>query len=158
MGYFALCTTSNKKDVTKYVLKRLFKSAVVLSNEVKHVMDEVKILATLNSPFILCLLGKFQTCDELIFVFEIAPSGDLWSLIHEREELRDTEGFLSIEITRFYIGNIILALEHMHEKNIAYRNLKPENILMGSDGYIKISGMAFAKVKYTSHILFFIFC
>lgn len=154
MGYFALCTTSHKKAITKYVLKRLFKSSVVLSNEVKHVMDEVKILATLTSPFILCLLGKFQTCDELIFVFEIAPSGDLWSLIHEREELRDTEGFLSVEITRFYIANIILALEHMHEKNIAYRNLKPENILMGSDGYIKISGMAFAKVKHTFHFFY----
>jgi serine/threonine protein kinase len=153
MGYFALSTkvkstgvSCYQKDVTKYVLKRLFKSSVVLNNEVKHVLDEAKILEELSSPFILCMLGKFQTCDELVFVFEIVPSGDLWSLIHERDELRDAEGFLSIEITRFYIANIILALEHMHVKNIAYRNLKPENILMGADGYVKISGMAFAKV------------
>ena len=156
MGYFALSTRVNstgvscyQKDVTKYVMKRLFKSSVVLSNEVKHVLDEAKILGELTSPFILCMLGKFQTCDELVFVFEIVPSGDLWSLIHERDELRDAEGFLSIEITRFYIANIILALEHMHVKNIAYRNLKPENILMGADGYVKISGMAFAKVILT---------
>lgn len=160
MGYFAVSTKANstgvscyQKDVTKYVLKRLFKSSVVLSNQVKHVLDEAKILEELNSPFILCMLGKFQTCDELVFVFEIVPSGDLWSLIHERDELRDAEGFLSIEITRFYIANIILALEHMHVKNIAYRNLKPENILMGADGYVKISGMAFAKVIILLNLL-----
>lgn len=147
MGYFALGYKSGvDMHVNKYVLKRLFKSKVVSQNAVKHVLDEAKILETLSSLFVIRMLGRFQTPDELIFVLESAPSGDLWTLIHERDELRDNEGFLSIDITRFYIANIVLALEHMHDRKIAYRNLKPENVLMNSNGYIKVTGMAFAKV------------
>lgn len=149
MGYFALGYRGSPHDaavVNKYVLKRLFKSVISYQNNVKHVLDEAKILESLNSPFVLRMLGKFQTSDELIFVFETVPSGDLWTLIHEHDELRDPAGFLRVETTRFYVANIILALEHMHDKKVAYRNLKPENILMNSNGYIKVAGMAFAKV------------
>jgi protein kinase A len=150
MGYFALGYRGNHSDtgvVNKYVLKRLFKSVISYQNNVKHVLDEAKILESLNSPFVLRMLGKFQTPDELIFVFETVPSGDLWTLIHEHDELRDPAGFLMVDTTRFYMANIILALEHMHDKKVAYRNLKPENILMNSNGYIKVAGMAFAKVS-----------
>ena len=149
MGYFALGYRGSPLDpavVNKYVLKRLFKSVIAYQNNVKHVLDEAKILESLNCPFVLRMLGKFQTPDELIFVFETVPSGDLWTLIHEHDELRDPAGFLRVDTTRFYLANIILALEHMHDKKVAYRNLKPENILMNSNGYIKVAGMAFAKV------------
>lgn len=158
MGYFALGYKSGVgANVNKYLLKRLFKSTIASQNTVKHVLDEAKILEAMNSSFILRMLGRFQTPDELVFVLESASSGDLWTLIHERDELRDKEGFLSIDITRFYIANIILALEHMHDRKVAYRNLKPENVLMNSNGYIKVTGMAFAKVIHCRS-LFCAFC
>ena len=162
MGYYA---TAIIKDVLttqrapvqntekKYVLKRLFKSSVCKRMNVKSVLDEAKILELINSVFITRLLGKFQTTDELVFVYEWTPTGDLWNVLHEDEELRDTNGFLSLDITRFYAANIILALEHLHERKIAYRNLKPENILLDATGYIKISCMSFAKVRAVHIVL-----
>ena len=162
MGYYA---TAIIKDVLttqrapvqniekKYVLKRLFKSSVCKRMNVKSVLDEAKILELINSVFITRFLGKFQTTDELVFVYEWTPTGDLWNVLHEDEELRDTNGFLSLDITRFYAANIILALEHLHERKIAYRNLKPENILLDATGYIKISCMSFAKVRAVHIVL-----
>ena len=135
----------------KYLLKRLYKSSVFKQNNVKAVLDEGKILESINSLFILNLLGKFQTTDELIFVFECVHIGDLWYVIHENSNVRDLDGFLSIDVLRFYTANILLALEHLHYRKIAYRNLKPENILVDANGYIKITSMSFAKVRNTSH-------
>ena len=162
MGYYA--TAVIKEALTtqripaqntekKYILKRLFKSSVCEKMNVKSVLDEAKILEVINSLFITRLLGKFQTTDELVFVYEWSPTGDLWNVLHEDEELRDVHGFLSLDITRFYAANIILALEHLHERKIAYRNLKPENILVDATGYIKISCMSFAKVRAVSLVL-----
>ena len=154
MGYFATAVrkeinsvgTGQNKD-TKYILRRLSKSLVCKRNNVKSVLDEAKILESVNSFFITSMLGRFQTTDELVFVYDGSPIGDLWNVLHEDEELRDQNGFLSLDITRFYAANIILALEHLHERKIAYRNLKPENILVDANGYIKLSCMSFAKVS-----------
>jgi serine/threonine protein kinase len=49
------------------------------------------------------------------------------------------------EAIRFYAANVIIALEHMHSKDVAYRNLKPENILIDKSGYLVLVGLGLAK-------------
>ena len=131
--------------VREYVLKRLNKTAVVAQKFVRVVKAEAAILSSLNNPFIAKLFGKFQTPDELVLVLERCTGGDLWTVIYEEEQLRDEDGFLPMHVVRFYAGSVVLALEHMHDRQIAYRNLKPETVLLDSSGYIKLSGMGFAK-------------
>lgn len=46
---------------------------------------------------------------------------------------------------KFYIANMVIALEHMHSKDIAYRNLKPENVLLHANGYLVLVGLGLAK-------------
>ena len=57
----------------------------------------------------------------------------------------DQEGAFSDGTSRFYAANVLLALQHLHRKGIVYRDLKPENLLMDRDGYIKIADFGFAK-------------
>ena len=57
-----------------------------------------------------------------------------------------TAGRFSVEITRFYIAEIVLVLEYLHSKNIVYRDLKPENLLLDNFGHIKLTDFGFAKV------------
>ena len=49
------------------------------------------------------------------------------------------------DVALFYVAEITLAFEHLHSMNIAYRDLKPENLLIGSDGHLKITDFGFAK-------------
>lgn len=57
----------------------------------------------------------------------------------------DVEGSFSDEAARFYAANVLLALQQLHAQGIVYRDLKPENLLMDSKGYIKVADFGFAK-------------
>jgi serine/threonine protein kinase len=129
----------------QYILKRFSKDSVVRHKFTKVVKAEAKILSALHSSFICRMFGKFQTPDELVLVLERVPGCDMWQLIYEEDDLRGDDGFLPMHIARFYVASISLALEHMHDRGIVYRNLKPENILIDAEGYIKLTGMGFAK-------------
>ena len=73
-------------------------------------------------------------------MLERCTGGDLWTVIYEEDYLRDADGFLPLHVVKFYAASIALALEHMHDRNIAYRNLKPETVLLDNDGYIRLTG------------------
>ena len=57
----------------------------------------------------------------------------------------DLEGAFSDDTARFYAANVILALQHLHSQGIVYRDLKPENLLVDHNGYIKVADFGFAK-------------
>ena len=117
------------------------------------VKAEAAILSNLKSPFIARLFGKFQTVDELVLVLERCTGGDLWTVIYEEDYLRDADGFLPLHVVKFYAASIALALEHMHDRNIAYRNLKPETVLLDNDGYIRLTGDTISPRHITIHII-----
>mmetsp|Transcript_73428 Transcript_73428/g.153268 ORF Transcript_73428/g.153268 Transcript_73428/m.153268 type:complete len:348 (+) Transcript_73428:197-1240(+) len=121
-----------------FALKVLKKSEVIRLKQVEHVMSEKKILCQLNHPFIVRLGGAFQDTTNLYMILELVIGGELFS--HLRKA-----GRFSNETTRVYAAQIVLALHHLHEKGIVYRDLKPENLLLDERGYIKITDFGFAK-------------
>ncbi len=80
-----------------------------------------------------------QTPTHLVFIFEFVPGGEIFRLLR-------SEGGFPNDVALFYITQVALAIDHLHESNIAYRDLKPENLLVGSDGCVKLTDFGFAKV------------
>ena len=58
-------------------------------------------------------------------------------------------------LAKFYIGSIVLALEYLHHNNIVYRDLKPENVFIDLQGFVKLGDFGFAKVPYLMLLFWF---
>lgn len=78
------------------------------------------------------------------FCLEYCPGGELFFYLSQIGRFKE-------DAARFYASNILLALEHLHAKNILYRDLKPENVLVGADGYIKLTDFGLSKENISGH-------
>jgi len=126
-------------DRSPFALKIMKKSEVMRLKQVEHVKAEKEILMSIAHPFIVNLLTVFQDEKRLCMLLEYVNGGELFS--HLRKE-----GRLPNEHAQFYAGEIILAFQYLHNIHIVYRDLKPENLLIDTDGHIKITDFGFAKV------------
>eukprot|EP01096_Ripella_sp_DP13-Kostka_P015289 TRINITY_DN70_c0_g2_i1.p1 TRINITY_DN70_c0_g2~~TRINITY_DN70_c0_g2_i1.p1 ORF type:complete len:368 (-),score=180.16 TRINITY_DN70_c0_g2_i1:142-1245(-) len=122
-----------------YAMKILKKSLVIRLKQQQHVEDERAVLMAIDFPFIVALYKSFRDNKNLYLIFEFVKGGELFT--HLR-----TAGRFSIETTRFYAAEIVLVLEHLHQRNIVYRDLKPENLLLDYRGHIKFTDFGFAKI------------
>ena len=131
---------AKSKRTNEYiVIKILIKSEIIKSKQEQHILNELDILEEISHPSIISCLGFTQDEKYLYLAFEFIPGGDLFNL------LKIENNFL-IDKAQFYAGQIVFVFEYLHSKNIVYRNLKPENILINKNGYIKIADFQFAKV------------
>ncbi|KAI8979569.1 camp-dependent protein kinase 9 [Mycotypha africana] len=121
-----------------YAMKVLKKSEVVRLKQVEHLLSEKQILASVRFPFIVDLFCTFQDSTHLYMLLEYVVGGELFT--HLRKAGRFTN-----DMTRFYASEIVLAIEYLHSKDIIYRDLKPENLLIDYQGHIKITDFGFAK-------------
>merc|ERR1712166_1371826 len=93
----------------------------------RRLSSELKALQMLNHPFIVGLKGHTTTQTHLCLLLEYVPGGDLFELL---------ENELSLEQVRFFSANVALAVEHLSLSQIAFRDLKPENLAIRADGYL----------------------
>jgi len=91
-----------------------------------------------NHPLIVKMDYAFQSENKLFFALEYCPGGELFFYLSQIGRFKQ-------DAARFYAANILLALEHLHKKDILYRDLKPENVLVGSDGYIRLTDFGLSK-------------
>lgn len=123
-----------------YALKVLRKVDVIRLKQVDHVNSERKILADVAGyPFITNLIASFSDRESLYMLLDYCPGGEVFS--HLRRAKRFNE-----ECARFYAAEIVLILEYLHErKGVAYRDLKPENLLLDGEGHVKLVDFGFGK-------------
>uniref|UniRef100_A0A672LNR1 protein kinase C n=1 Tax=Sinocyclocheilus grahami TaxID=75366 RepID=A0A672LNR1_SINGR len=137
-GHFGKVLLAEFKRTGKlYAIKALKKGDVVTRDEVDSLMCEKRIFETINMsrhPFLVNLCGCFQTPDHVCFVMEYSPGGDLMTHIHN-----------SIFSERFYSACVLLGLEFLHQNRIVYRDLKLDNLLMDSDGFVRIADFGLCK-------------
>ncbi len=133
-------TAKSKRANTNEIIaiKILKKSNIIKSNQTQHILNELSIIPYLDHPSIVKFLSFFQDDKYLYLAFEFLPGGDLFSLLK-------AENNFSIEQSQFYLGQIIFALDYLHSKKIIYRNLKPENVLINQNGYIKLTDFELVK-------------
>ncbi|KAG0760185.1 hypothetical protein G6F57_010428 [Rhizopus arrhizus] len=130
--------TKFKPSNKYYAMKVLKKSEVVRLKQVEHLLSEKEILASIRFPFVVDLFCTFQDDSNLYMLLEYVVGGELFT--HLRRAGRFTN-----DMTRFYASEIVLAIEYLHSKDIIYRDLKPENLLIDHQGHIKITDFGFAK-------------
>ena len=109
------------------------------SAEKQYMKSERAILTKIHFPFLIKLLGSFQTPKCLYIIMEYCSGGELFHFIEK-------DCFLKEDIVRYYACEMIVAIEHLHSLNIIHRDLKPENILLDSQGHIYITDFGFAKI------------
>lgn len=121
----------------RYALKRTKKVNGTLPPELVY---ECGLLAEIDHPFMVYLVKTLETARHVYMLTELITGGDLFCAI-------DTisDGGVDLDVGRFYIGSVILALEALHARDIVYRDLKPQNIMLDHHGYIKVIDFGTAK-------------
>ncbi|TVY42025.1 cAMP-dependent protein kinase type+2 [Lachnellula occidentalis] len=128
----------SKHNQRFYAVKVLKKAQVVKMKQVEHTNDERRMLQEVKHPFLITLWGTFQDSKNLYMVMDFVEGGELFSLLRKSQRFPNP-------VAKFYAAEVTLALEYLHSKQIIYRDLKPENLLLDRHGHLKITDFGFAK-------------
>ncbi|KAI9830410.1 MAG: hypothetical protein M1826_004833 [Phylliscum demangeonii] len=145
-GTFGQVYQVRKRDTHRiYAMKVLSKKVIVQKKEVAHTVGERNILvrtAMADSPFIVGLKFSFQTPTDLYLVTDYMSGGELFWHLQKEGRFNETRA-------KFYIAELILALQHLHRYDIVYRDLKPENILLDANGHVALCDFGLSKANLT---------
>ncbi len=133
--YLVQCKTNNKY----YAMKVLDKQTIKSYNQEEHTKSERDLMAKIECPFIVGIKFAFQDSINLYLLTEFMQGGELFFHLFRERRFKN-------EKTRFYLTEIILAIDFLHKNKMMYRDLKPENVLIDSKGHIKITDFGLSKI------------
>lgn len=144
-GAVVLCKKKHMPDRDKhFAVKVVSMRHVIDSKQVPNLINEKRILSSLNyqeaHPFIVQLQSQYCYKDNtfLYMALEYVQGGEMFSYINSHGQLSESQA-------RFYAAQVLLVFRYLHGMGIIYRDLKPENLLIDRDGYIKVTDFGFAK-------------
>lgn len=126
----------NTKDI--FAIKVLEKDKMREKNVIEYVLNEKEILNSTNNDFIVRGIYTFQTKKYLYMVMEYMKGGDLSNLL-------ENIGYFDEKDAKYYLAQIVLALEYLHSNQVIHRDLKPDNILIDSEGRIKLTDFGLSE-------------
>ncbi|KAF7731381.1 3-phosphoinositide dependent protein kinase-1 [Apophysomyces ossiformis] len=138
-SYSTVLVGRDKRTGKVYAIKKLDKAHIVKNDKVKYVMIERDALSKMNHPAIVKLYWTFKDNRSLYFVLDMARNGELYTYIRRLAPF-------DMDTARFYAAEILLALEHIHSRDVIHRDIKPENILLDDNMHIKITDFGSAKI------------
>ena len=136
-GEVRVCRQKEKGNIV--AIKKMKKSEMQNKNQLMHLITEKEIL-TNNNPWIVKLKYSFQDDYYLYLVMDYLPGGDLMNLLMKKNILTEDEA-------RFYIAELILAVDSIHKLNCIHRDIKPDNILIDKRGHIQLSDFGLCKIS-----------
>eukprot|EP01137_Pigoraptor_chileana_P003710 Opistho-2@44309 len=121
-----------------FAMKCLSMAKVIKLGQRQHVLNEKNVLSKMSHPFILKLYQTFKDQRNLYFLLEVCLGGEVFTLLRRRKKF-------SKSWAMFYGASVCLVLEYLHDHGIVYRDLKPENLLLDREGFLKVADFGFAK-------------
>ncbi|KAG5189373.1 kinase-like domain-containing protein [Tribonema minus] len=137
-GFGRVVHVRKKSTMAHLAMKIQLKTALLetFSDDPNRIDNERRVLAATYHPFIVGMNYAFQTETLAIMVLDLVTCGDLQEAINQAPNKR-----LNEVRVQFYVAEIILALSHLHELGLMFRDLKPCNVLLGQDGHVKLTDM-----------------
>lgn len=120
-------------------LKSINKSFMADENSLKKVMQEYNILKRARHMNIVRLYESFETDLHIIYVMEVCGGGDLLTYVRRRRKLKE-------DFAKFIMRQIVLGLQYVHSKGVLHRDIKLDNILLTSEGDVKICDFGVSKL------------
>jgi len=135
-----------------YAMKAMDKSRICGSRtDVRHTKAERNVLVSVDHPFIVRLKFAFETPKRLYLVQEFCCGGELFRRM-------EVERLMVESVAKFYLQEIILALEYLHSLDIVYRDLKTENVMLDKEGHVKLIDFGLSKTDMADDTLTHTFC
>nr|AML79466.1 putative LOV domain-containing protein [Hamamelis virginiana] len=117
-----------------FAMKAMEKNAMLNRNKVHRACAEREILDILDHPFLPALYASFQTKTHICLITDYCSGGELFVLL-DRQPMK----VMKEDAVRFYAAEVVVALEYLHCQGIIYRDLKPENVLLQSNGHVSLT-------------------
>jgi serine/threonine protein kinase len=121
-----------------YAVKLQSKYGLIKGAQEGHLHNEIELMSQMDHPLILKMKGVSQDKRIIYMYVEFIESGDLMRVLNHYKKL-------PIAMSIFYAAQIVLCFEYIHSKNMLFRDLKPENVLVTKDGYLKLADFGFIK-------------
>ena len=129
-----------KKNNELFALKEMSKVKIIDRRSEISIMSERNLLSKLHHPFIVNMYFAFQDFYNLYLVMDLLTGGDLRYHIAHKKTFTESQ-------TKFFIANMLLALDYIHSQNIIHRDIKPENLVLEKNGYLRITDFGVAKIN-----------
>jgi serine/threonine-protein kinase greatwall len=134
-------TKYQQEDNQIYAIKVMEKSVMVRKNMAQQVVAERDALAVSKSPFVVKLFYSLQNKEQVFLVMEYMIGGDLKSLLHNMY-------YFDLKMAVFYLSEIALALDYLHQHGIIHRDIKPDNMLLSADGHVKLTDFGLSEINH----------
>ena len=131
-----------------YVLKVIDKLYVINNTLIPQIEIEKNILSSFNEDFFVQIHFYFMTETKIIFVMPFYQGGDLFQFQVKKKTFDES-------IVAFILVQVANMIKYLHERNIIYRNLKPENLLLNNDGYLKLCDFGLCEINKNESELYF---
>jgi len=142
-GAFGKVRIVERKDTgLTFALKYIRKDEVVRSESVRNIIRERRMLEHLNHPFLCNLRYSFQDIEYLYIVVDLMNGGDLRFHISRKT--------FTEEAVRFWMAELGCAVRYIHQQGIVHRDIKPDNVLLDSDGHVHLADFNVAS-DFTPH-------
>ena len=139
VGSFGKVYLVRKRDSGEYyAMKSLKKEVIIENDQVEATQLEKKIMQGKDHPFIVPLHFVFQTSSQIYFVMQFIRGGELYQLQASKKRFEECQA-------KFYVAQLAHVIGHLHSKEVIYRDLKPENVLVGEDGYLFLADFGLCK-------------
>jgi len=122
-----------------YALKAIKKAQIVELGQQSHIINEKNVMEMMTCDFLVNLRGTYKDMYRVYFLLDVCLGGELFTILRRRR-------YFNEPTSKFYAACVVEAFDYMHGQRIIYRDLKPENLVLDSQGFLKVTDFGFAKV------------